>query len=453
MSIESTHPQYDQSAPRIQKMRDFYAGSDQVKSQGETYLPAPRSIAMLKEDPRRSGRFLEAYEAYKSRAEVPEYVSDAIDKNVGIMHASPPSIELPDALSGMLDDATGDGLGLADLLRNINAEQLFSGRLGLALDARTGIDYPVIRMYFAEDVRNWLFSDGQYQFVILGEQEESISEYEWKIVPSRRVMEVIDGAYATTAFDNKGAIIRDQIQPEIRGKRLDIVPFVAINAADTAPDIDKPPLLPLAEKCASIYRLDADHKLNLHMQSASTLVIAGLAHNGDQHDGDGERKVMVGAGGFIEVDIGGSAEYAQPGAEGLTAQQQALDAMHIQAKNLGVDILGNAGAGESGDAMNVRLIARTATLVQVASAGAAGLERILKIAARWVGANPDQVAVKPFTDFNVQSANPAEALALAQIRNLGAPYSKRAYHWWLSKQKFTPFSYEEEMDEIENEGP
>ena len=118
-------------------------------------------------------------------------------------------------------------------------------------------------------------------------------------------------------------------------------------------------------------RLDADHKLNLHMQSASTLVIAGLAHNGDQHDGDGERKVMVGAGGFIEVDIGGSAKYAQPGAEGLTAQQQALDAMHIQAKNLGVDILGNAGAGESGDAMNVRLIARTATLVQVASAGAA----------------------------------------------------------------------------------
>ena len=96
MSIESTHPQYDQSAPRVQKMRDFYAGSDQVKSQGETYLPAPRSIAMLKEDPRRSGRFLEAYEAYKSRAEVPEYVSDAIDKNVGIMHASPPSIELPD---------------------------------------------------------------------------------------------------------------------------------------------------------------------------------------------------------------------------------------------------------------------------------------------------------------------------------------------------------------------
>ncbi len=451
MSYESTHPQYDDAAEAIQVMRDFYAGSAGVKSRGEKYLPAPRSIGMLRETD--STQYARAYDAYRMRAEVPAYVADAIDKNVGIMHASPPSIELPAALEGMLDDATGDGLGLADLLRNINAEQIFSGRLGLALDARPGLDYPAIRMYYAEDVRNWQFGDGQYVFVILGEQEATTVDYQWDITPSRRVMEIADGAYVTATYGTDGKQLIEPVAPSIRGRTLDVVPFVAINGADTAPDIDKPPLMPLAEKCAAIYRLDADHKLNLHMQSASTLVVSGLAHNTMQDDGTGQRKLRVGAGGFIELDIGGDAKYAQPGADGLAAQQQALDAMHAQARNLGVDILGNAGEGESGEAMSVRVMARTATLVQIASAGAAGLERILKIAARWVGADPDEVVVKPYTDFEPRSASPAEALALAQIRNLGAPYSRRAYHWWLAKNKFTPLSLDEELDELANESP
>lgn len=450
MSIKSTHPQYDAGADAIAMLRDFYAGAAKVKGEGEKYLPAPESVAMFRDTD--STRYTKAYDAYKTRAEVPAYVGDAVDRMVGVMHAKPPSFGLPERLAYLVDDATGTGIGLADLLRSVNAEQLLSGRVGLALDA--GKSGPVLRLYYAEAIRNWSHAPGGYQWVILGEPADVIDDFKWTTRDGYRLLKITEGRYSTSTFGPQGEDLTAPLEPSIAGRALGVVPFVAINCSDTAPDMDKPPLLPLAEKCAAIYRASADHKLNLHMQSASTLVIAGLARDVfASEDGAAQQKIRVGAGGYIQVDIGGDAKYAQPGADGLGAQQADLDAMHAHAAQLGVDILGNAGAGESGDALNVRVAARTSSLVQIARAGAAGLEQILRIAADWIGADRTEVSVTVDTDYQIASATPADALAMAQAKIAGFPVSKRSMHWWAQQKRFTPLDYDAEMDEIANEGP
>lgn len=447
MGYNATHPQFDAAQDALRIVADFYAGSAAVKDRNETYLPPMRSVAMLREDDPRA--YEDAYAAYRDRAEVPAYVADAVDKSVGIMHAGPPAITLPAALERMLDDATGDGTGLAGLMRNINAEQLLSGRVGLALDA--GPDGPVIRMYYGASVRNWQADGDTFSWVLLGEQTDTVEDYVHKLRDSFRLMALNeDGAFFTETQDARGAVIEPAVEPAIRGRKLDRVPFVTINVSDIAADMDKPPLLPLAEKCASIYRLDADHKHNLHMQSAATLVVSGLI---DERDNEGNAKPLrVGASGLIRTEIGGDGKFAQPGAEGLSAQQAALDAMHRQARDLGADMLGSAGAGESGDALTVRLSSRTASLRQVAFAGAAGLEKILRMAAQWVGANPNEVVITPYTDDTMAGATGEDLLKIASAANAGFPISLEAQHWYAKRRGFTPFEYDEEMDRLANQG-
>jgi len=443
--------------PGITKVRDFYLGAERVKSRRETYLPPPESIAITRADEQ---VYRDKYASYLCRAEVPAYVADAVERQTGMMHAKPPSITLPPRLEYLREDATGSGESLANLLRSINAEQLLSGRVGLAVDV--GPDGPVIRLYYAEAVRNWHAPGGQYSLVVLGEQHDTIGpDLVWESTPAYRVLTIgEDGNYQTALYDANGGQLDPLVTPSVMGRAYaGAVPFVAINCSDISPDMDRPPLLPLAEKCAAIYRLDADHKMHLHMQSASTLVVSGLiASESEQYDEDGnristQRKLRVGAGAYIETEIGGSAQYASPGAAGLAETREALDALHRQAAAMGVDVLGAAGAGESGDALTARVSARAASLVQIARAGAAGLERALRYCAIWVGADPASVSVVPYTDYRVTPASASDALTLMQAKVIGAPISIRSIHEWAQANGFTRLDYSAEMDEIANEGP
>jgi hypothetical protein len=459
MSLDSRHPSYIPILPDWQKMRVAYAGERAVKEAGVTYLPPTSGMNAKGMSPNQPGWL--AYQAYKTRAVYPDFVSEAVKAMIGVMHSKDAVIELPPAMEPLRDKTTVTGEGLNLLLRRINEAQLTTGRIGLLADApegKTSASLPYIATYDAERITNW--DDGAIDaptmqalnLVVLNEAEYERTRdgFEWKLVNKWRVliMGQLDenesfAVYRQGSFkDTNTYNDSDLMEPNIRGANLDQIPFVVINATDLLLEPQSPPLLPLADRCMTIYRGEADYRQSLFMQGQDTLVVIG---------GNEETTYMTGALGCIIVPDGprADAKYIGVGSTGLAEQRQALENDSRRAAEIGGQLIDSTSrVKESGEALKTRVAAQTATLNQIALAGGAGLQDILRKVAVWIGADPKLVNVYPNMEFADEGMTAADFLALQQGKALGAPLSDESIHAMLKESEFTALTYAEEMAKI-----
>ena len=219
---------------------------------------------------------------------------------------------------------------------------------------------------------------------------------------------------------------------------------------DLVPEPDKPPLLALANRCISIYQGEADYRQALFMQSQDTLVVRGGITNSDAIDD--KAPVRVGAGARIDVSPEGDAKYIGTNSQGLPEQRKALEADHKDAQARSGHLTSSESAAqESGDALETRLITKTASLVGIAKTGAAALEKILRICAIWMGLDPEEVKVTPNLDFSKSNIEGQELVQVQTAKNLGAPLCAESMHNWLQDKGMTSLTFEEEMERLEKE--
>lgn len=481
MAVDAKHPLYGAKYKLWQQMSDCYAGEATIKEKGEIYLP-PTAGHRADGYPNPNTKGKQAYDAYKQRAVFPSYTRDAVDKMVGIMHREPARIELPAKLKPLIEKATADGESLEQLLRRINTAQLREGRFGLLLEAPqdklVNEALPFIATYPAVTIINW--DKGQkgqgiqkLELVVLDESEfQRTSELTWEFKDKHRVLMLSDtlrrmyqvdqsaipaGAYVAAVVRDKSDINpADFIAPSIGGKTLDRIPFVFVNAIDLLPDPDDPPLLGLSNKCLAIYRGEADYRQSLHLQGQETFVMIGGAVGGGPTNGDPagaqEGQVRVGAGSFIELPSGGDAKYVGVSADGLAEQRQAIENDRREAGDMSTNMLDVGSNDEqSGDALRIRMAAATATLTSIAKTGAGALADILRTAAEWVGANPNEVVVEPNLDFADDQLSAQELVQYMTAKQLGAPISLKSIHRIMKKRDLTEMEFEDEVAEIEDE--
>lgn len=488
MSVDNQHPSYAAMLVDWTLMRDCYAGERAVKAKGTTYLPAtPGQIldgALKTVVTNNPGRV--AYDNYKTRAVFPDYVREAVEFYTGMLHQKPPVIELPDAMKPMLARATNTGESMHALLRRINAEQIATGRLGIMLDLPTAADMaasiatPYIAVYSAESIINWDDSDNRVdmnalRFVVLDESGHTVQDdLSWKTKEQFRVLMMLPkgetdivvtdgttgGIYKQSVYDAKGASIdMSKFQaPTMRGTPLKELPFVFINSKDIVAAPDNPPLVGLARLCMTIYRGEADYRQSLFMQGQDTLItIGGII---DPESGAGSQSagatttdgVRVGAGARIDLNTGGDAKYIGVESAGLSEQRTAIENDRALAEGKTGQLISLAtDKQESGNALNTRMTAQTASLDQVAKTGAAALEYLLKIAAKWMGQDPNLVKVSPNLDFLNKSLGSRELVDYMSARVMGAPFSLESIHELMAKRGMTRRTFEEEMQAIANE--
>ena len=82
---------------------------------------------------------------------------------------------------------------------------------------------------------------------------------------------------------------------------------------------------------------------------------------------------------------------------------------------------------------------------------ATGLETALRMAAVWVGADPEEVKVEPNLDFITEDQDPADLIAFATAKKSRVPLSWKSVHNWLRQKDFTELTFEEELDQIDEE--
>lgn len=464
MGVDSKHPLYNDHIEDWHQLRDTYRGERHVKQRGRVYLPATSGmIADGIDDP--SAKGWKAYDAYRKRAHFPDVVKQAVEAMLGVMHHKPPVIELPPQMEPMIERATLRGESIEMLLRRINEEQLVMGRVGLLLDVvdSSRPELPYIALYHAEDIINW--DDGRLDgsrvealnLVTLEETEyeRTQGQFEWERQAKYRVL--VLGDLGENELPNTGAIyrvatFRDQelhwtdeaaIEPQIAGTTLQEIPFVFVNSKDIEPTPDEPPLLGLSNLALTIYRGEADYRQALFMQGQDTLVVIG---------GEEGQEYRTGANASIAVPIGGDAKYIGVDSQGLSEMREALTNDRAAAgRQAGELVNETSGQRESGDALRIRVAARTATLNQIALAGAFGLQEILRKAARWLGVDPEGVVVTPNVDFVDDTMSGEELVKLITAKSMGAPISLETIHLQMENRGISEISFEEELGRIEQE--
>lgn len=448
MSIDATHPDFDAKIDDWNQMADTYAGARAVKAARQNYLPATKSMvldgAYEGSDPGYS-----VYNGYLRRAVFPDLVKIAAHTMVGLIMKDPSTYVLPKAMEGLLARATNEGESLEALHRRILLAQLTKGRFGLAVDVAEDVDLPYFVGYEAESITNWdtFSSPGQVNnlsFVITREEERSLVDgFSWDTNTVYRAL-ILDeqGTYATyTEQDGNASSI---VRPSFNGRNLDFIPFNFIGALDLVPTPGTIPLLGISNSALSIYTGEADFRQTLHMLGQDTLVVMGVAPGGEEDDDQEETR--VGANAILELPEGGDAKYVGINGNGLTEQRQALSDDYQRAAAEGSRLLENTAAqAESGEALKVRVAAKTTTLTAVSIAAAAGLEAGLKNIARFMGIDPNEVRVEPNTDFVQDSLPPQEVLALVQAKNEGAPLSFESIHEYLRNHDYTDLNLQEEL--------
>lgn len=463
MALDTKHPKYLLSEDDWELMTDAYRGERQVKAAGTKYLPATPGQLLDGMDTNQKG--WKNYAGYLTRAKFPDLVAQSVEAMLGIMHHKPANIELPPEMEELRERITIKGESLQMLLRKINEAQLVTGRLGLLADVQddavAGV-LPYIAMYDAGAITNWDDGTGMndrpssLNLVVLDETDYRRKDvFDWEQVTRYRVLVVGDpqenedyGVYQMGTFDADGSDSSTYneaslITPSIAGNTLDHIPFVIINSKDVVSDPDDPPLLGLARLSMTIYRVEADYRQCLFMQGQDTLVIIG-----DLDDGE----TRAGAGAKISLPEGGDAKYIGVSSKGLTEVREALQNDQKEAAEMGGKLLDNrSGNAESGQALHIRVSARTASLHQIALAGAEGLQQLLRSMAIWVGADPEKVIITPNTDFADDEVTGQDAVQWMSAKSLGLPLSLRSVHTWLKEKDVTKMEFEEELSEIEKE--
>lgn len=465
MSLNQTHPLYDEMVPDWELMRVSYKGEKAVKEAGTKYLPAtPGQVLDGMNSATDPGRT--AYDSYKVRAVYPDFVQVGVETLIGILNAKETIINLPPQMEYLRERCTLEGEKLSAIIRKIHEEQLVSGRLGLLADLPTDPDQKnpqlYLLMYKAEKVLNW--DDGGFNqgfnklnLVVIDESGfERKDTFNWVQTEKYRVLSLGNlsenepiADYKAGTFGTSASKADDvsMITPTLRGKTLDEIPFVFISAKDNVVAPEPSPLLGLARHCMTIYRAEADYRYTLYMQGQDTLVVLG----GLKSDSNGDT-LRIGAGARIDIEVGGDAKYIGIGAGGLPEQRTSLQADRNQAAvRTGQLLAPGKMSMESGEALKTRVAAQTATLTSVANAAAAGLERILRIMAKWHNADPLAVKVIPNLDFTNVAIQGQDLVQLVTAKNLGYPVSYQTLFAIAAERGLSKNTFEEEVKLIESD--
>lgn len=460
-AVDNRHPTYLERLPEWEMLRATLRGDQAVKQAGTIYLPMPDGFAAQADAGARM------YASYLLRAQFPDIVRPTVGGIIGIIHRTPANIELPPQLEHLRGSATPDGLTLDAFHRQITNEILLMGRYGVLADLPIDGGDVYLAGYTAEAVVNW--SEYFHDLYVLDESRLRREGFAW--VPHRRfrVLQLTNGVYEQAIFEygpqasiptgmvsaatgipqsgigtgsseipdatapqgdpyggtnkkNKDEakddpVQIDQLVPSTpKGNRLNVLPMVIIGSRDIRDTPDDPPMLGVGRSALAIYRLDADYRHQLFFSGQETLFCSGV---------DKESLPSVtGAGVVVGLPSPeAKAYYVGPAAVGINAHRQAIADERLVAVAEGARLFTQSNAGaraESGEALRLRYSSEVSALVEIALAGAAGLEKALKFAAILAGANPADVTVDPNLEFIDVRMTPQDALALTQVWQSGA---------------------------------
>lgn len=421
LSLDIVHPQYNASTAKWKTVRDALQGETAIKAGNTRYLPMPAAMQQAQTTPAPTFTYTDerfsyndhsipAYASYKMRARFPEFTDATLRGIIGLILRNPSAYRnLP--RSSYLNDITPDGKSLAELELELNTEVMSVGRVGILLDISEDDGFPRIVTYKTENILNWQTKGNEenlvYTGVLLRESSNTGNFWDLSTDDDYNLLLLIneEGYYEIGHYIN-GELDRTVV-PTFLGRPLDSIPFHALGTMDLTPDIDSPPLWPLANLAVGIYQTDADLRNAQYMSCNPMLTLSGV-------DSD-EIPTAIGSNvALIIENYMGKAYYPKTDTSALDHVRLYIKDKNSEAVRLGANLLGNDNSlAESGEAIRLRQSMAAATVASVVATVGKGIEKLLKMAATWINYSqlPEILVNKEFSSFQM-TAN--EQIALVQ---------------------------------------
>lgn len=455
----SFHPDYQRYKYDWKVCRDAYEGEIWVKSLNECYLPPAAGMAKWQSEDKAKAKYC----AYRDRAEFPAKMSNMARVALGILWGKEATIRLTPRLEYLRNRATYDGQTLQDFMAEINLEQLVVGRCGFMFDMLTmdppmvGLPEPYLCLYKTERIVNWdegpRLASGyrKLNLVVLDETEEvRFAGFERRCIIKHRVLSLGSvsnpssyGNYKYGQFVS-GDFDEEQMKtPTLLSKQFDFIPFWFVNTENTKPCAGPPPYVELALKSFSLYRNSADHEQQLHEQAQETLVVEG---------GDANTEYLLGAGAALTPEPGNKAYFIGLMGQGLAEMRAAIANKSNDADRLGGQMIDTRSLQrESGESLKTRLASQTATLSSVAETCGEALTKALREMASILGDNPEDVLVKPNTNFINPELFAKTLVELMQGKNMGFPITFQDLHKMAVERGVSELEFTEAMKILKQE--
>lgn len=450
MPVNSRHSQYQDWADIWLKLRDSEGGEDLIKAQGTRYLLKPSG---QENDPK-------AYKAYLSRAVYFDVVGRTVSSSVGTVMRKDTLFELPAQLNYLETSATPSGQPLTALIKQTLTEQVTLARYGVLVDRPSIGGQTKMVGYEAEQIINWQERIHNNQrvlsLVVLVETENvSTDTFTVKLEPVFIVLRLDnDGFYSVSKwredkFSNatKPLFIEEVLpRPTIAGEPIPYIPFVFFGASHTRPDVDKPPLLGMANMSLALYRNSADREQALFLVGQPTPVVIGLESQTD---------LRIGSAVAWSLPHGASALMLEVSGDGMSAQREAMLDKTSAIASMGARFLdGRRRNNIAAETERLQQNSDLAVLMDVVNTATFGFTQLLQWVADWETVDGSDIKIHLNKDFSPDIMDPQMLNALGKARQLG-DISGQTYHYNLEKGEIVPAgkSFEDEQADIDEQAP
>ena len=424
------------------KIRDAIEGEDQVKLQGQTYLPKP------------SGMTVNEYNNYKQRAMFYSTADRTRRGFLGMIFRQDPIVKVPPRMEEWMQSMTSDGLSFEMLSDELLGENVTIGRYGILPDFKQNSaanEFPHLVTYKAEDITDWeeelvdgtkVLTSVTLRDTVGSHLDDEDEEF--------LTLELIDGVYTATRWkvssqNNVDVRIElGQTVPQVAGKPLDYIPFFFINPSNMRPQISKSPFLDLVNMNMAHYRNSADYEHALYLTAQPTPWVAGVVSESMKPTSIGPAVIWYlaeqGRAGFLEFE-----------GKGLEEQRMAMSNKEDRMAALGARMIAeSANRNETVDTARLRGRGEMSLLKTVVMTSSVAMTRICRLVADWMGLPSNEIVIKYNDDFVETRMTHQELTALVSAWQSGA-ISRETMHENLQRGEIVDptKSVEDEVADIE----
>lgn len=432
----------DRLKQQYRLIRDVLEGEDAIRDQGQLYVPAPDGMSVAN------------YRHYLDRGcfyGAPEATLRAL---VGIALRKDPVIKLPARLEPMRLNATNENAPLTLLTEEACREVMAMGRLGLLLDFPTrGASVntvPAISVFKAESIEDFTTSYVDGRKVLTKVHLASDEKYEDADVTYELSLE--GGAvYTFKRFirdqHDTRVDVGEEIVPTVNGKTLNFIPFLMISHEGLRPEHVTPPFLALCRVALSHFKNSCDREHAIWLTSAPTPWIAGSIPAN-------KVPTTLGAGSLWNLPENTQVGMLEFTGAGVQAQRELMEEKIDTMASLGARLVSTQiNRNETSDTASQRTRSELSLLHGTVVNVEAAINRLLRIAAEWVGASPDEARVTLSRDFIETAIDPKAAETQMRLWQAGAISRQTLYeNLQAGEIARADRTWEEEMGLIEEEG-
>ena len=418
----------------VQRNRAAVAGERSVKRGGVKFLPPLASMCCsITYDENGEQQFRQsitlttegqaAYTKYIALASFYGATGRTVDGLVGLIFSKQPVQELPALIEYLDENADSKGNSLRDLAKKAATEAMISPRSGILVarpstpegssiaDVEAQNLRPKLLSYKFEDIINWDYevinNVEKLSLVVLCELTTKRDGFKVDVEKQYRVLELIEGVYHQSLYNDAGAQIEAVLPVTINGSTSDIIPFYFVEVGAEGKSI----INDLVDMNFHHYQVSADYNSKNHFSSFTIYYETGADSSQNMLMGNGVKwsnRSSDATFGILQPD--GNADALRISLQDDEQRMAALGAEALKPRSSGA---------ESAEAKSLDQVAQNSTTADVAITISEALTKALNFASMWMGSTEEAV-YQLNTDYNPTGMSGQDLTAMVSAYQGGA---------------------------------